>query len=242
MGPTDRTERMSTDEFVERLKSLIIAHAAGSNQLLTRFSHFVQEASQAVGSAPTRERTDAQTMLSRWLDFNLASYSVMSTSSLALLNGLLAAAESTLIPKPAPAPATGPSQATRVDLRLSGRHGERATSAFALENHFDLPLTVMFEWGDLVSESGSSLPASHLSFEPASPVIPPHGQAVVQAAVSITKEFTVGQTYTTTIRLLGSEAKEIGLSITILPPMDADEPVDSPPELSKSAKRRRTRA
>jgi hypothetical protein len=242
MGSRDRTDRISPDEFVERLKTLVTAHVMGSKQLLTRFSLLVREASKAVGSNPTRKRTDTQTMLSRWLDFNLASYSVMTTSSLALLNGLITAAESTLIPKPESAPATRPSTTRRVELRLSGRHGERATSCFALENHFDLPLTVNFEAGELVPETGSALPASHVSFEPAAPVIPPNGQAVIQAAVSITPEFIVGQTYTTTIRLMGSEAKEIGLLLTVLPPTDNKAPVGSPPKPSKSAKKRRARA
>ncbi len=92
-GPSGPT---SADEFTERLRQLVAANVAGSTQLLTRFTTFVRDATEAVRAGQVGERNDAQALLSRWLDFNLASYSVLSTQSLALLNGLLSAAESTL--------------------------------------------------------------------------------------------------------------------------------------------------
>jgi hypothetical protein len=209
---------MSSSEFVDRLKALVSANIAGNTQLVIRLSDFVRKASQAAGKKPVGERTDAQTLLARWLDFNLASYSVVSAGSLALLNDLLSAAENTLIPKDSPAPNPPfPSPAPPTELRLSGRHGERATSGFLLENRFDQPHAVAFECAELTPKTGPPLPASLVNFEPATLTIPPRGQAVVQAAVSITPDFVVGQTYTTTIRLLGFEAKELSLSITVLP-------------------------
>jgi hypothetical protein len=229
MVSTGRSGRTSPDEFIERLRELVAANIAGSTQVVARFSDFIQEVFKAVGTDPAGERTDAKALLSRWLDFNLASYSVVTTSSLALLNGLLSAAESTLIPKAAPAPGTMPFPAPRVELRLSGRHGDRATSGFVLENYFDRPLVVTFESADLIPETGPPLPAALISFEPATHEIPPRGQVVIQAAVSITPDFVVGQTYTTTIRLLGFEAKEVGLSVTVLPSADVDEPLGTGP-------------
>ncbi len=242
MASRGSSGRTSPDEFVERLKELVAANVAGSTQLVTRFSDFVREASQAVGTRPGGERTDAEALLSRWLDFNLASYSVVSAQGLALLNGLLSAAESTLIPKAPPAPVAKATPAARVELRLSGRHGERATTGFVIENHFDRPLAVTFESKDLVPTVGASLPASLVSFEPTTLVLEPRGQGVVQAAVTITEDFTVGQTYTTTIRLLGFEAKEVGLSVTVLPPADAAAPSGPSSNPRKSAKKRRSRA
>jgi len=239
MSSRASSETLSPDEFVERLKRLVAAQIAGSNQLLTRFGDFAREASKAVGGNPTGERASAQTLLSRWLDFNLASYSVVTTNSLALLNDLLGAAESTLIPRRASSPS---SPASRVELRLSGRHGERASSGFVLENHYDRPLEITFQAGDLVPQTGPSLPASHVSFEQRKLVISPHGQAVVQVAVSITPDFAVGQTYTTSIRLLGFEAKEVGLSVAVLPAADGQEPSGPTPKRSQSAKKRRARA
>jgi hypothetical protein len=225
MVSSGRSGRISPDEFIARLNEIVAANIAGSTQLTNRFKDFIQEAIKADATESAGERMDAGALLSRWLDFNLASYSVMTTNSLALLNGLLTAAESTLIPKAAPAPAARPSSAPRVELRLFGRHGDRATSGFVLENHFDRPLSVTFESADLIPENGPPLPASLVSFEPATLVIPPRGQAVVYAAIGITRDFVVGQTYTTTLRLLGLEAKEDGLSVSVLPPADAHEPV-----------------
>ncbi len=231
MVSTGRSERTSPDEFVERLKVLVANNIGGSKQLLTRFSNFVREADQAVTTSRAAGRPDAQALLSRWLDFNLESYSVLSAQSLALLNGLLSAAQSTLIPK------TAPAAPPRVELRLSGRHGEQATTSFVIENHFDRPLSVGFESAALIPSTGPALPASLVSFEP----IASHGQGVVQAAITIATDFVVGQIYATTIRLLGFDAKELGLSLTVLPPAEAAAPAGPSPEPPKSGEGRRSR-
>lgn len=233
-GPSGR---ITPDEFVERLKELVAANVAGSSQLVSRFSELVRAASEAASTSRGSERTDAETLLSRWLDFNLASYSVVSAQSLALLNGLISAAESTLI-RTVPSATTAP----RVELRLSGRHGERATTGFVIENNFDRPLAVTFEATELTPAAGPPLPASLVSFQPSTLVLDPRGQGVVQASITVTRDFEIGQTYTATIRLLGFEAKELGLSITILPAADPQGPSPVPPTPHKSRKRRRARA
>ena len=142
-GPSGRT---TPEQFVERLKELMAANVAGSTQLVSRFTALVREASRTVSETPAGERPDAEALLARWLDFNLASYSVVTTQSLALLNGLISAAEKTLVSTPPSAPATPPG--SRVELKLSGRHGERATTGFVIENNFDRQLAVTFEATD----------------------------------------------------------------------------------------------
>jgi hypothetical protein len=227
----------SLEEFGEQLKQLVAANLAGNAQLVTRLTNFIKDAATAVRADRPNEATDAAGLLSRWLEFNLKSYSVVSTHGLALLNELLSAAESALLAKAPPAAESIPKPQSRVELRLSGRPGERVTSGFAVENHFDHPLAITFECADLTPASGQSLPAALVEFEPANLMIPPHGEAVAQVAVVITRDFVVGQTYTTTIRLLGFDKKEVGLSITILPPVEI--PNSSPP--LKQAKRKKTR-
>jgi hypothetical protein len=217
MTSKGRSEGTSPDEFVERLKVLVGENIAGSRQLVTRLRNIVREADQAVSAGAAGDRTDPKELLFRWLDFNLASYSVVNTHGLALLNGLLSAAQGTLIPEPAAARQSHPAAAPRVDLRLSGRHGERAATGFVIENQFDEPLSVTFESSPLAPATGARLPASLVSFEPPTLVVEPRRQGVVQAVVTITSDFVVGQTYATTIRPLGFEAKELALSITILP-------------------------
>jgi hypothetical protein len=217
-----RSGRTSPSEFIERLKFLIANNAAESERLLTRFSALVREANQAVSRGRAGERPSADELLSRWLDFNLASYSVVSTQSVALLNGLLSAAQSTLIPKAVPVPDKRATAAPRVKLQLSGRPGERATTGFVIENQFDRPLNVSFESAALLPmTTGPELPASLVSFEPATLAIPPRGQGVVQVAVMITADFVAGETYTTTISPLGFEAKELEVSLLVLPPAQA---------------------
>jgi hypothetical protein len=238
MVSTDHPERMSVDEFVRRLKEILASSASENTQLIARFTEFLRESSQAISSGRTG---DAEALLSRWLDFNLASYTVLSRQTVALLNGLLSAAENTLIPRAAPTPGVSDKGAPRVELKLSGRPGERATTGFMIENHFDRPLAVTFESSELIPMAGPALPASLLSFVPTTAVIEQGGQKVVQAAITITPEFVVGETYTTTIRLLGFEAKRMGLSVTILPPADPSTVPSPTQELPTPAKKQRPR-
>jgi hypothetical protein len=241
MVARDPSGPKSPEEFVEQLKELVAANVAGNAQLVARFNDLIRDAAKAVGAARGGEPANAAALLSRWLDFNLASYSVVSTHGLALLNGLLSAAEDALLPKVPSAAEARPTPEPRVELRLEGRPGERVTSAFLVENHFDRPLDVTFEAGDLIPASGTSLAASLIAFEPTTLAIAPRGQAVVQVAVTITGDFVVGQTYITTIRLLGLHAKEVGLSVTVRPPANAAEPSGPPPTQARSTDRRRAR-
>ncbi len=238
-GPSGRT---SPEEFVERLKELVAANVVESSRLVTRFNDFVRAALQSAGTRGGGERSDSEALLSRWLDFNLESYSVMNAQAMLLLNGLLSAAENTFIPKAPRVAGSTTTPSPRVELRLSGRHGERATTGFVIENHFDRPLSITFESTELVPAAGPSLRASLVSFEPATLVIAPRGQGTVQVAVMITADFVVGQTYTAAIRLLGFEAKEVGLSVTVLPPEGASPKSAKSPKRRKSTKKPRSRA
>jgi hypothetical protein len=226
MAATDASGRKSPEEFVEQMKELVAANIAGNAQLLTRLTSFIQEAVKPAGPGP-REPLNGAALLSRWLDFNLASYSVVSSHSLAIMSGLLTAAEAALLPKGSAA-ASRPGAAPRVELRLEGRPGDRVTSAFMVENHFDHPLEVTLESGDLVPATGPALPASLLAFEPPTLSIGPRAQAVVQVVATITRDFSVGQTYLTVVRLVGLHAREVGLSITVRPPAPPGGPADSP--------------
>jgi hypothetical protein len=249
MPAVHHSDGTSTDEFVERLKNLIAAHVVESNRLLARFGHFVQEASRALGSGSARERMDTKAILSRWLDFNLASYAVTTNSSLSMLNGLIAAAESTLIPKPVTPCPTGPA-APRVELSAAGRRGEQAIARFELQNQLETSITVHCECDDLIPGSGQAQPGACVRFEPTEVFIPAKGTAVVQAIVSITPEFTVGEVYKATIQLRGCENKVLGLAVTVLPDGADDKPDsvdDQPvakkavPKAKRSTKKRRAR-
>jgi hypothetical protein len=206
----------SPEVLPERMKQILATTLAGNARLLSRFNELVRDAQTGLGAGHAGQSPDAAVLLSRWLDFNLASYSVVTTNGLALLNGLISAAEDALPPRQ---PASRPSRpASQVELRLEGRPRDCVTAAFAVENHFDLAIEVAFDSDKLIPSKGKSLPGSLVTFEPGELTIAPRGEAVVQAAVTITPDFVIGQTYTTTIRLSGYQTKEIGFSVTILPP------------------------
>jgi hypothetical protein len=236
-GPSGRT---SPDEFVERLRELVATNVAESTRLVSRFNDFVRVALQSAGPRGAGERADSEELLSRWLDFNLESYSVINAQGMLLLNGLLSAAENAFVPK-APVRGSSATPSPRIELRLSARHGERATTGFVIENHFDRPLAITFQSTELVPTAGASLSASLVSFEPATLEIAPRGQGTVQVAVMITTNFVVGQTYTAAIRLVGFDAKDVGLLVTVLPHEGALSQADPSPKRRKSTKKPRWR-
>lgn len=212
-SPRQRT----ADDVIDQLKEILAANVSGNAQLVANFNDLVRDISKEMGSG---RRLDPGEFLSRWLDFNLASYSVVTKQSVALLDGLLEVARSTLVPSP---PTTRvAADEPRVDLRLSGRPGEKVSTGFMIENLFDRQLDVSFECDDLKTDAGQSLSRSHVLFEPTTLTIPAHEQAVGHVAVRIDKEFATGESYRTTIRLLGFPAKELGLSVSVLAPPEPE--------------------
>ena len=228
-SPRQRT----ADDVIDQLKDILAANVSGNAQLVAHFNDLVRDISKEMGSG---RRPDPSELLSRWLDFNLASYSVVTKQSVALLDGLLEVARSTLIPSP---PATRvEADEQRVELRLSGRPGEKVATAFMIENLFDRQLEVSFECDDLQTDAGQSLSRSHVLFEPATLTIPAHEQAAGQVAVKIDKAFATDATYRTTIRLLGFPAKELGLSVSVLAPPEPDAAPQPRRKPARAAKRR----
>lgn len=223
-------------EVVEQFRELLATNAADGVQLSGRLRALIGEFS---ASASRGERVEPTELLWRWLDFNLAAYGVFSKQSVALLEGLLAAAEATLIP--AEQRAAAARQDARVELRLAGRAGERVATSFVLENHFDRPVDVTFACDELASDAGGALPGSLVAFEPPTLAIPPRGEAVGTVIVSLSGEFTPGQTYTTRIRLLGFPERELGLSIRVLEAPDAVAPVVPGPAPARGGRSRARR-
>lgn len=241
MTPKGSSKQKSPEVFFEELKSRIAANLAGNLQLVRRLSDLVKDATKAFAARRAGERAEPSELLSRWLEFSLASYSAVSTHSLELLNGVVSAAEQALGAKARPAPEPEPAPGQRVEMRLEGRQGERVTAPYLVENRYDRRMDVSFEASDLVPASGTPISGSQITFEPSTLSVPPQGQAVVQAAVTLTHDFVVGQTYTTTIRVLGFQAKEIRLAITVLPPAKGAKVAGRSVKRAKPGKKRRAR-
>lgn len=242
MTPGDEgSGRRPPETYVEELKRLAANHVARNVELAARVSALAKEVTSSAASAPAA--TPAE-VLSRWLDFNVASYEALSTHSLALLDGLVAAAERTLLPssdfeRGEPVPAGAPGAADRVELRLSGRRGDRVVAPFMVENRYDRPLEVGFHAGELAADGGAPLPGTLVEFEPATVSLAPRSEAVVQAAVTITDAFAVGETYRTTIRLMGYQARDVALTISVLPPEKEAGPATRPAARKRAPRQRR---
>jgi hypothetical protein len=236
------SERKSPGAYVAELGSLVSASVAGNVELLNRASELVRE---ALRTAPSRPPEPAA-LLGRWLDYQLTTYAAASTHGLALAHALLSATERALLGK-TPAPAS-PAVEPRLDIRLEGRQGERVAAPFLIENGHDQSVEVAFETDLLVPLHGPSLPASLVIVEPVRLTVPPHSQAVAQIALDLSPAFIPGQTYETTVRILGLKAQQVRLTLSVLHPVAGQAASPQPPpeaprpsQSSKPAGRRRAK-
>ena len=230
MATGDSGSSVFPPEHLRRLRDLAADNVAGNTRLLARLNDLARDAVRVAGRGTAD--ADGAKLLSRWLDFNLDSYAVVSRHGLALADELISVAEIALRPGVPPAPDPSGDPSSRPELRLTGRPGERVTSGFVVENNFDRPFDITAECDELRPAEGPPLPASLVSFDPPSQAIPARAEGTVSASVSITPEFLVGETYTTTIRLLGLPTREVGLSVTVLAPSDPAKPASTPSEPS----------
>jgi hypothetical protein len=219
MPPPESDEKQAAPSFVKEFKSLVAKNIRGNMQLVSRVNELVKNAGKSMG--PDRKKDDGKqsALLIRLLDFNLASYEILSSYTLDMLNGLVSAAEISLFGKDA---ATAKAASPKVcgEIQVGGRQGERLKAPFIVENQYSAPLDISFEAGELISSVTPSLPSSHIAFEPATLTLDPRKKAVVIALIDISKAFVVGQTYTSTIRVLGFQGKEVRLVLTVLPPTE----------------------
>ena len=221
---------MSPDEFITRLRAITAANSEAGARLVNRLGELVQSAARSdLRSASSSD------LASRWLELNLATFEALSNQSTALLSDLLAAAEKSL--QGASVGGTAPQPPPRAELELAGRPGETATVDFQIQNHLDRSLTVRFEPADLVPQTGPALPGSLLTFAPQPVVIEAKSVAVVRASVRVTPNFQVNQTYASVVRLVGFEAREMLLQLSVLEPQPAKKPVTSEPPIPAKPKR-----
>jgi hypothetical protein len=229
----------SPEAFAEQLKTLAAANVAGNVELMARLNALVKLAAK---SAASQEQPDSTDLLARWLDFNLASYTILTNHTLSTLNDLISAAERSLMGGGALPPVMP--GAARIDLQLEGRRGQQVNSPFMVENQYDTPVDVSFEADPLTAEKAPPVPSTAVAFEPPKVTVPPHGRAVASAVVNVSDEFMIGETYRTTVRVLGFEGREIGIALNILPPEST--PSEPRPRARRPAKdagpARRTRS
>jgi len=216
MPAVESAERKSPSAFVRELKSLVAENVRGQMELVSRVSALLKNAGERLGPQRGRTEGNQSALLTRLLDFNLAYYGALSSGTLKMLNGLVSAAETSLLGKTTAAnAAVSPNVGGEIQVEV--RQGERLKAPFVVENRHGTRLAISFEAGSLVAGGAPPLPPSHIAFEPATLTLDPKEKAVVVALIDISRAFLVGKTYRSSIRVLGFRGQEVRLAVTILP-------------------------
>jgi hypothetical protein len=240
MPAPEIAEKKTVQSFIDEFKSLMETSIRGNIQLISRVNELVKTAGKSPG--PDRKKKDGtqSSPLIRILGFSLASCSVLSACALEMLNGLVSAAEHSLLGRDTAAPEAASPQVCG-EIHVEARQGERLKAPFLVENQYSAPLDISFEASDLTTSIAPALPSSHIAFEPAALVLGPREKAVIIACIDISKAFVAGQTYTSTIRVLGFQGKEVRLLLTILPPKETARPAGKakPRKQTKTARRKK---
>ncbi len=216
----DHAEGKTASSFVNEFRSLVAKNFKGNMQIVSRLNELVRSAGAPSGPERQPRGGKQAALLTRLLDFNLASYEVMSSYTLDMLNELISAAEMSLLGRAAAAAA--PSPRVSGEIQAEVRQGERLKAPFVVENLHSDPVEISFEAGELTALDVPSVPASHIAFEPATFTLAPQQKAVVAALVDVSDLFVVGKTYRSSIRVLGFQGQEVRLALAVLPPAEAE--------------------
>lgn len=203
----------TTQDLVAELKAVLAKSVSGNLEIAARVRDLVLG---IAAGAPTAARDPAvrRDLVARWLAFNVASLRTLADSSLETMDTIVSAAETMLLGKPpAPAPA---SSADGIDIVLEGRHGERLSAPFLLENHYDRVLDVAFEVEPFTAPDHPPMPTSLLTLDPPVLQLPAKGQAIVHAYVELADGFVTGAIYSTIIRISGFDARSMRLSVRVV--------------------------
>jgi hypothetical protein len=206
----------SPEVLIDELKAIIAASVQTNVELLARVSGLIATASHVMVT-PGR-LADPVTMLSQGVESALAFAAIFNRHTGAMLNELVTAAEQSLdrsVQSP-PAPVPQTSSEPPAPLHVEGRRGDRPAGEFAVDNEYDSPVQVSFAVSALTPPMGKALPASHVTLDPVHLTIGPRSSLIVKATVDITEDFIVGQTYTGTIRIVGFQAADIAVHVTVL--------------------------
>ena len=202
---------METDSF----KDLLVRNINADLQLLSRAGGLLRAMGRMASESGRPNLEDFGNVASDWLKLNLAFYARISDQSVQYLNAAMSLAEDALRVRPARVPPTKASM--RPEIRVQGRIGDMVTSPFQVQNIQPQVTNVSFEAEDFVASGGDRVGAQCVRFDPTATSLEPNEQRVIRATVQITPDFKVGETYFSTIRVVGFAAKEMALVLDILP-------------------------
>jgi len=222
-----RSETRAPEAIIDDLKSVIARSISGNVEVAGRLRALVQA---MVNDPPSASAAlhDPRSGVSKWLDFNVTTLRVLTEHALGALNGIVTEAELSLLGDRRNAPPSvrsngtapvetsgaGPATPSAVEIILRGAHGERASSPFLVENHYDRAVDVTFErigFGD----ERRQIPASALQVEPARATLAARGQAIVYLAVTIDDSFEAGTSYFGAIRMVGFDARPVRVRLDV---------------------------
>ncbi len=223
--PDDSSPSKAAEAIIDDLKSVIARSISGNLEVAGRVRSLVQA---LVNTPPSPPATlNPRENVSKLLDFNVASLRVLTEHVLGAINEIVDQAETSLLgerrPRPAAAPnggavaappAAGAGQA--IEIVMSGAIGDRASSPFLIENHYDRDVDVTFEIVAPGAGATPKIPSGALQVEPSRASLPARGQAIVYATVEISESFKPGSSYHGAIRILGFESRPIRVRLDVL--------------------------
>ena len=167
----ERKYEKTPEEFVNAIETILSANVSKSIHLMTHATDLIKNTVKTV-SSPGRASMDGSKVLERWLNFNVASFSVISDHALSMLDKLITVAEGAIvgnIPRKR-------SAEKQVDIEIAGQQGEKCCAVFLIQNHYDHALDISFETTPLVAESASTLSNAYVTFDPSSTSLEPAEQ------------------------------------------------------------------
>lgn len=207
-----RQSQKTPEDFVNEIKAVLSANVAKSIQLMTRANDVIKNTVQTVSSVG-QASMDKSEVLKRCLNFNVATYSVISDHVLSMFDKLITVAEGAVI---GDTPGKGSAEKL-MDISIVGQQGEKCSAAFLIQNHYDHAIDVSFEATPLVAEGTAPLPSSHVTFDPSPTTLERGEQKSIIVTANITEMCVPEKTYWAKVYVLGYESKELILSVEVLP-------------------------
>lgn len=113
---------------------------------------------------------------------------------------------------PRPDRADAPTPAT---IRLDVTRGQQVTIPFLVQNQYDRCVDVSFAADPPTAAACAPVPAAVISFEPPTLALPPGGQLVVRATVTVTEDFAGSHVYATALHVRDLPAPPLMVELTV---------------------------
>jgi len=174
---------------------------------------------KAIVAQRPQQRATGIELAERWVRFNLETSYIINRHSQEAVNEILDTLEhygffestSSMPNTPTSKKRTQP----KVEINLSARKGEKATTSFIVANPSREEMEATFTVTEFVNEDGHLVQSKGVQFSPATLKLPPNKEATVQMLLKVDQKFKVGKIYLAMIRLPG-HSREFALKLHVL--------------------------